>query len=183
MGARWTDWYAAAHWRAFATPTLMLDHQTFDAVRNLVISHQLEPEIAYHTRNAHRMEKLDHRLHRFGQLLFGTTIATCIAIILVKGGGYPAYDRLAPLFIFLTAGLPALGGAVYALRVHGDYSGSSSRSAETAHELSRIREALSAPDVSLLRTSALTEAAARIMLVDLDEFRLTYEQRGLAIPG
>jgi hypothetical protein len=87
------------------------------------------------------------------------------------------------LFVFLTAGLPALGGAVYALRVHGDYAGSAARSEETAGEIARIKAALEAPDATLLRASALTEAAARIMLVDLDEWRLTYEQRGLAIPG
>ncbi|MFQ3666870.1 MAG: hypothetical protein SNJ79_12720 [Sphingomonadaceae bacterium] len=183
LGARWTDWYAAAQWRAFATPTLMLDQAMFRTLRDMIIRHQLEPEIAYHRRNAHRMERLDHRLHRFGQLLFAATIAACIAIVVLKSSGHPAYADYAPLFVFLTAGLPALGGAAYALRVHGDYAGSAGRSAETAQELSRIREALEQPDIPVLRASALTEAAARIMLVDLDEFRLTYEQRGLAIPG
>jgi hypothetical protein len=87
------------------------------------------------------------------------------------------------VFVFLTAGLPALGGATYALRVHGDYAGSAGRSEETASEIARIREALEEPGINLLRSAALVEAAARIMLVDLDEWRLTYEQRGLAIPG
>lgn len=87
------------------------------------------------------------------------------------------------LFVALTAGLPALGGAAYALRVHGDYGGSAGRSHETAGELARIRAALADPATPLPRAAALMEAAARVMLVDLDEWRLTYEQRGLAIPG
>jgi len=86
-------------------------------------------------------------------------------------------------FVLATAGLPALGGAAYALRVHGDYEGSASRSIETATELIAIRDALAEPGTRLARASSLAEAAARVMLVDLDEWRLTYEQRALAIPG
>ena len=123
------------------------------------------------------------RLHKLGQILFTLTIATCSAIILLYLFEHVWLAANMGLFVVLTAGLPALGGAVYALRVHGDYDGSAARSEETAAEIDRIRNALGAEDVSLLRASALAEAAARIMLVDLDEFRLTYEQRGLAIPG
>lgn len=183
LGSRWTDWYLAAQWRAFATPAIRLDAEKFAAVRQLVVRHQLDPEIAYHHTNAARMEKLEHRLHRLGQLLFGATISACMAILVLYLADHPLLARHMGLFIFLTAGLPALGGAVYALRVHGDYVGSAARSEETAGEITRIRGALLAPDATVLRASALTEAAARIMLVDLDEWRLTYEQRGLAIPG
>ncbi|WP_448579058.1 hypothetical protein, partial [Thermaurantiacus sp.] len=183
LGSRWTDWYLAAQWRAFGTPTVRLDSAQFAAVLKLIVRHQLDPEIAYHHANAARMEKLEHRLHRLGQILFGATISTCVAILLLYVAGHPFLSRNMGLFVFLTAGLPALGGAVYALRVHGDYAGSAGRSEETAGEIARIKAALEAPDATLLRASALTEAAARIMLVDLDEWRLTYEQRGLAIPG
>lgn len=183
LGSRWTDWYLAAHWRAFGCPSIVIDAATFAAVRQLIIRFQLEPEIAYQRTNASRMERLEHRLHRLGQLLFALTIATCTAIILLYLARHHWLTEHMELFVALSAGFPALGGAVYALRVHGDYDGSSARSHETAGEIARIRDALSSSDVSLLRACALAEAAARIMLVDLDEFRLTYEQRGLAIPG
>lgn len=183
LGARWTDWYAAAQWRAFATPDIELDVSRFAAVRALLVKHQLDPEIAYHHLNARRMEMLEHRLHRFGQLLFSATVATCIAVVVLYFTGHEWLQANVAAFVFLTAGLPALGGAVYALRVHGDYAGSAGRSEETADEIARIRAALLDPDISLQKAAALAEAAARIMLVDLDEWRLTYEQRGLAIPG
>jgi hypothetical protein len=183
LGSRWTDWYANAHWRAFGVPDLVLNEARFAAVRQLIVRHQLAPEVAYHHVNAARMEKLEHRLHRFGQFLFASTVATCLAILVLYGLEKDWLTRNMGTFVFLTAGLPALGGATYALRVHGDYAGSAGRSEETAAEITRIREALEEPGISLLRSAALVEAAARIMLVDLDEWRLTYEQRGLAIPG
>jgi hypothetical protein len=183
LGSRWTDWYANAHWRAFGVPDLVLDEARFAAVRALIVRHQLAPEIAYHHVNAARMEKLEHRLHRFGQFLFASTVAACVAILILYAFEKAWLTENMALFVFLTAGLPALGGATYALRVHGDYAGSAGRSEETATEITRIREALEEPGISLLRSAALVEAAARIMLVDLDEWRLTYEQRGLAIPG
>jgi hypothetical protein len=183
LGSRWTDWYLAAHWRAFGCPSVVLDQATFAAVRQLIVRYQLEPEIAYHHSNAARMEKLELRLHKLGQILFTLTISTCTAIILLYLFEHDWLVAHMGLFVVLSAGLPAMGGAVYALRVHGDYDGSAARSEETATEIERIRHALVADDISLLRASALAEAAARIMLVDLDEFRLTYEQRGLAIPG
>ncbi len=183
LGSRWTDWYAAAQWRAFGTPTLQLDQARFAAIRDILLRHQLDPEIAYHRTNARRMERLERRLHRFGQLLFAATISACVALLVLKSAGHPLFERQMALFVVLTAGLPALGGAVYALRVHGDYGGSAGRSHETAEELTRIRAVLADPSTPLLRAAALLEAAARIMLVDLDEWRLTYEQRGLAIPG
>lgn len=183
LGSRWTDWYTAAQWRAFGTPAIAFDPARFAALRDMLLAHQLDPEIAYHRANARRMETLEHRLHRFGQLLFAATISACVAILALKFAGHPFVERHMALFVALTAGLPALGGAVYALRVHGDYGGSAGRSHETAEELARIRAALADPAIPLPRAAALMEAAARIMLVDLDEWRLTYEQRGLAIPG
>lgn len=183
LGLRWVDWYVAAAWRSFATPSLTLDQETYDRVRALAMRHHLEPQIAYHRRNAQRMHKLEQRLHRLGQALFILTIASCVSVLLLLLSEPAIVKAHAAWFALPIAGFPALGGAAYALRVHGDYEGSASRSIETAAELQAIREALEAPSTRLPRAASLLEAAARVMLVDLDEWRLTYEQRALAIPG
>ena len=180
---RWIDWYASALWRQLGIPTQKIDPASFPPLRDMVITHELSPEIAYHRRNAHRMELLDHRLHLFGTLMFATSVAFCIGFLMV----YFSLDaatvaRLAPLFTIATAALPAIGGATYGLRVHGDFSGSAARSGKTAAELSTIRSELE-ETATLDRTAALADAAAAIMLADLSEWRMTYEQRSLAIPG
>jgi hypothetical protein len=183
LGLRWVDWYVAAAWRSVATPSITLDEKTFEQVRALAIRHHLDPQIAYHRRNAQRMHKLEQRLHRLGQALFVLTIASCVSVLLLLLTEPAFVKEHAAWFVLPIAGFPALGGAAYALRVHGDYEGSASRSIETAAELQAMREALEASSTRLPRAASLLEAAARVMLVDLDEWRLTYEQRALAIPG
>ena len=59
---------------------------------------------------------------------------------------------------------------------------SSARSAATADALNGLLTELEAYPV-LSRTAAIGNAAAAVMLVDLAEWRLTYQQRALEIPG
>jgi hypothetical protein len=183
LGTRWVDWYVATQWRSAAMPEVKLDADGYARVRAWIIGHHLDPQIAYHRLNAQRMHKLEQRLHKLGQALFTLTILACVAVLLLLIFHPQLAKQQAAWFALFIAGLPALGGAAYALRVHGDYAGSASRSIETAAELTSIRDSLDAPTTRLPRAASLTEAAARVMLVDLDEWRLTYEQRALAIPG
>ncbi len=180
---RWQDWVVTAHWRAMGMPDGVIDAERLMALPRLVAEHELAGEIAYHRRNAHRMRHLEHQLHRLGSLAFAGTILLCLLFpILYLGLGGMSHE-VSLMFVMASAGLPSIGGATYALRTHGDYAGNAGRSAETADELDAIRAALMEGHVSLLRSGALTAAAARVMLVDLAEWRLTYEQRSLAIPG
>ncbi len=180
---RWLDWYVTAHWRAMGMPDGVIDSNQMHFLPHLVAEQELVSEIAYHRRNALRMRHLEHRLAQIGGYAFDATIVLCsifpVAYLVMHG----IQSEYTHLFVVLTAGLPAIGGATYALRTHGDYAGNAGRSTETADELDEIRAALLEPDVSLTRAGALTSAAARVMLVDLSEWRLTYEQRTLAIPG
>jgi hypothetical protein len=91
-------------------------------------------------------------------------------------------NQAALLFTVATATLPAFGTAAYGLRVQGDFAGSSARSAATADALAAMVAELDTHP-TLARTAAIANAAAAIMLVDLAEWRLTYQQRALEIPG
>ena len=181
--ARWTDWYATALWRQMGTPHGRIDDASLPELQQLIIATELAPEIAYHRANDHRMHALNHRLHQIGDAGFTATILLCVGFLFAYPFlGVETMHWIAPLFTIATAALPAIGGATYGLRVHGDFSGSAARSAETASELSGLQAEL-ATTTTLRRSAMLTEAAAAIMLVDLAEWRLTYEQRALAIPG
>jgi hypothetical protein len=141
------------------------------------------PEIAYHHRNAHRMNHVNHRLHQFGSVCFKATVVLCVGFLLSNALlDYATAKSLAVYFTVATATLPAFGTAAYGLRVQGDFAGSSGRSLATADALSELMAELDQPP-SLARTAAIANAAASIMLVDLAEWRLTYQQRALEIPG
>jgi hypothetical protein len=180
---RWIDWYVAAIWREMGIPQGTIDASQIDQLRTLVAEAELPGEIAYHRSNARRMRHLEDRLHLIGDAAFIATLLVCTLFPILYLGTYQLAMAWSTGFVILSAGLPAIGGAIYALRVHGDYGGAAGRSLETAAALDRIRSAILAPDVGLAQAGNLTTAAARVMLVDLDEWQLTYAQRSLAIPS
>jgi hypothetical protein len=182
-GARWTDWYAQALWRQMGCPLGRVDDGYRKQLTGLVVAEELHPQIRYHDANAARMEKLEHRLHRLGNMLFIATIAAGTLFL----GGYLAANAWAvahaTVFTAITAALPALGGAVYGIRVQGDFGGTAHRSLQTAHELRHVADALAADPARFTQAAAMAELGARVMLSDLAEWQLTYRQRNLDIPG
>jgi hypothetical protein len=83
-------------------------------------------------------------------------------------------------FTLISAGFPALGTAVFGIRFQADFGGDALRSLATANTLRQIDEEL-CKDVTLTRAADLTEQAGRIMLADLDEWRLVNQQRDLSV--
>jgi hypothetical protein len=181
---RWPDWYAESLWRQMGCPSGCADGAYRERLSGLVVTQELQPQVDYHRVTAHRMHTLEHRLHRLGNALFIATIAACVVFL---GGYFVAHEwtvARAPVFTAITAALPALGGAIYGIRVHGDFGGAANRSLKAAAELQQLGEALSAdPPPGFMQAAALAESAARTMLSDLAEWQLTYRQRGLDIPG
>ncbi|MGL6043163.1 MAG: hypothetical protein ACRC1J_04505 [Sandaracinobacteroides sp.] len=180
---RWIDWYAASMWRQLGMPVGRIDQAELQRLTSLITDEEVAPEVAYHHRNAHRMDHVNHRLHRFGSICFMTTVILCLGFLASNIVFDAASAKaLAVYFTVATATLPALGTAAYGLRVQGDFAGSSARSAATADALSELMSELESHP-SLARTAAIANASASIMLVDLAEWRLTYQQRALEIPG
>ncbi|NVD45379.1 hypothetical protein [Qipengyuania atrilutea] len=178
----WTRWYAAAIWREMASPSGEIETAEIPELVETVIAECIKPQADYHRVNAHRMRHLDHRLHEVGSLIMGTVIAACGLFI----AGYFLLpwliSEMAVALVFLTAGLPAAGAAVFGMRGHGEHLLQASRSADTALAL----------DESIVRLRAITdlEALARalqrmasIMLADLDEWTTSYSERSLEIPA
>lgn len=180
---RWIDWYAGAIWRQLGQPGGRIDGDRTAALAHLVQTDEIGPEIAYNQLNAQRMEHVNHRLHQFGSACFLSTVLLCIGFLLTNIFVDQNLARqTAILFTVATATLPAFGTAAYGLRVQGDFAGSSARSAATAEALSQLSVQLDGRP-TLARTAAIANAAAAVMLVDIAEWRLTYEQRALEIPG
>lgn len=181
-GADWTRWYAAAVWREMDCPQGVLETSALRDLADAVVREQIGPQAAYHSSNARRMHLLDHRLHELGNFLMGAVIASC-SLFLV---GYVVLHEwvvgLTNFFIFLTAGLPAIGAAVFGLRGHGEHLLAASRSQQTAIALEKIAKRLG-QTTKLDAIATELETAAAIMLADLNEWTLTYRERSLEVPA
>lgn len=176
----WVDWYAAGIWRGIGMPAGELSDDIAGLAR-LVVEKEIRPQVDYHRASAATVHHLDHRLHRAGTVLFFVSCLSCIAFIAAFLVDHAWTVEHAADFVALSAGLPAIGTAFFGIRVQGDFAGTAARSLVTADHLAAIADALGCEPVNLSRTADGTEAAARAMLADLGEWRLSHQQRQLEL--
>ncbi|MXO60839.1 hypothetical protein GRI89_14955 [Altererythrobacter salegens] len=178
----WTRWYAAAIWREMPSTRGLLDEPTIRELAEEVRNWHIKDQISYHRSNAARMHDLDHRLHLVGELIMTSVIIACCLYLLLSVFAHGLVIRLTPFFVFVTAGFPALGAAVFGLRGHGEHLLASSRSASTAKELAANSEEL-AVVTNIEDLARELENTAQIMLSDLNEWTVAYSERSLQVPG
>jgi hypothetical protein len=177
---RWIDWYASGIWRAMGCPSGSIDRACAAQLGRAIADHEVAPQVGYHERNARQIELLDHRLEQIGMVLFAATVLVSIATLVGLAFGLDFVNRYGNWFTLVSAGFPALGTAIFGIRFQADFGGDALRSMATARTLERIDEELR-KDVTLSRAADLAEQAARIMLADLDEWRLVNQQRDLSV--
>jgi hypothetical protein len=113
-------------------------------------------------------------------VLFSGTVLVTVATLIGLALNANFVNSYGNWFTLVSAGFPALGTAVFGIRFQGDFGGDALRSMATANTLRQIESELR-KDVSLSRAADLAEQAARIMLSDLDEWRLVNQQRDLSV--
>jgi hypothetical protein len=177
---RWLDWYASGIWRAMGCPSGSIDAACAHHLARAIADHEVAPQVAYHERHADQIEKLDHRLEAIGTILFGATLLVSVATIVAYATDAAFMNVYGNWFTLVSAGFPALGTAVFGIRFQADFGGDAVRSMATASTLRQIDEELR-KEVSLSRAADLAEQAGRIMLADLDEWRLVNQQRDLSV--
>jgi hypothetical protein len=177
---RWIDWYASGVWRAMGCPAGTIDRECAARLGVAIADHEVAPQVAYHEGNAKQINALDHRLGQIGMILFVATLIVSVVTIVGLGIGADYVNTYGNWFTLVSAGFPALGTAVFGIRFQGDFGGDALRSLATAETLRQIDHELR-KDVSLSRAADLSEQAARIMLGDLDEWRLVNQQRDLSV--
>ena len=177
---RWIDWYASSIWRAMPCPSGAIDGDCAARLGKAIATHEVEPQVGYHLRNAEQIEALDHRLEQIGIVLFAATVLVTIATLVGNVVAPDYVTRYGNWFTLVSAGFPALATAVFGIRFQGDFGGDALRSLATADSLKQIDRELR-KDTTLSRAADLTEQAARFMLSDLDEWRLVNQQRDLSV--
>jgi hypothetical protein len=177
---RWIDWYASGIWRAMGCPSGSIDRDCAARLGRAIADHEVEPQVGYHERNAIQIKLLDRRLEQTGMVLFAATVIVTIATLVGLGLGDTFVNRYGNWFTLISAGFPALGTAVFGIRFQGDFGGDALRSMATANTLRQLDNELR-KNVTLSRAADLAEQAGRIMLSDLDEWRLVNQQRDLSV--
>ena len=177
---RWIDWYASGVWRAMGCPAGTIDRHCAARLGVAIADHEVAPQVDYHERNAKQINMLDHRLGQIGMILFAATLIVSVATIIGLAAGSDFVNDYSNWFTLVSAGFPALGTAVFGIRFQGDFGGDALRSLATAETLRQIDHELR-KHVSLSRAADLAEQSARIMLGDLDEWRLVNQQRDLSV--
>jgi hypothetical protein len=179
--SRWVDWYAATVWRAIGCPTGRIDAATMARLAETIVEHEIAPQVAYHRSTARQAHRLDHRLELLGYGLFAATLLAIVTLLIVLAVDHHLVADWIGWFTLFTAGFPAIGTAVFGIRVQGDYVGGAIRSEQTAQVLEQIAERLQRDPANLSRAGDLVEQAARAMHADLDEWRLLNQQHDLSV--
>ena len=180
VARRWIDWYAAAMWRVVGCPAGRMRRENLQALAAAIAECELQPQIAYNAAAAKQAERLDGRLEHVGLGLFVATLLLTLGTIIALEFAPGLIERMGDWTNVLSAGLPALGTAVFGIRVQGDYRAAANRARHTAALLDRIGRDLRGTR-DLPRAADLTEQAARVMLADLGEWRLVSELHELSL--
>ncbi len=182
----WVRWLSRATARELGLPHAVADRAYLTRVRDTALG-LITDQIEYHRSNAARMHKLEARLHRAGEVLFGATILACLAWIIAKLAGAPmgAVGSIGAneIVTALTASLPAMGAALYGIRMQGDFAGIAERAQVTVTRLDKLLRVMADDPVDYSRLSARLGRLADIMLTDVAHWRTTYQARPLTLPG
>lgn len=182
----WVQWLSRATGRELGLPNGRIDEEYLIKIRTAMLT-LIDDQIGYNIRNARRMEKVEHRLHHLGELLFAVTIVACGFWIILKiihspimtapGVGPTQWVTVA------TALLPALGAAIYGIRMQGDFHGMAHRSDTTARLLARLKRAIKCDPVDYVVIKDRVKRLEDIMLLDVEGWRTTYQSRPIHLPG
>ena len=148
----------------------------------------LDDQIGYVRREARRMHHLEHRLHRLGGALFATTALVCAGVLGIEVvwtfSHAPGADHHLPLGVtVVSAALPAIGAAIYGIRIRGDFAGAAERNAALATQLAELRRIVAdeAPGFDGLRR--LIRRTAELLTADVSQWVRTTRARPLSLPG
>jgi hypothetical protein len=122
-------------------------------------------------------------------VLFTISAIVCAGVLGVESfGAFLAHgshgDHGLPLAVtVVSASLPAIGAAVYGIRMQGDFAGAAERNAALAKQLDLLRKIAheEAPDFDKLR--GLIRRTAELLTADVSQWARSTRARPLSLPG
>jgi hypothetical protein len=179
----WLRWRVRAAARATGISTLKIGPDLLASMRRSLLA-VVHDQLGYHRRNAHQMERMDHRTHLTGTCIFVFSIALSAAHLwhsMAVDAGHG--DHLSNAITMLGVALPAFGSAIYGIRLQGNFADLTQRSHRMAEQLEGLERSIEAGELRHDLVSGQVRQLAMIMLRDTADWRLTFEGRPLALPS
>ena len=186
----WVSWYARATARELGLADARVETTYLRCVRTSLLA-LIDDQIAYLSVEAQRMHRLEHRLHLLGTVLFATTALICLGVLFLKVADQMSRSAelthfAHPMTIAATiasAALPAIGAAIYGIRMQGDFAGTAARAEALAHHLDVLRHATEADEIGFDTLRRRVRRATELLTEDLANWLQTYHARPLSLPG
>ena len=186
----WISWRARAASRAVGTPSLSAGAATLAEMRDRLLG-VVSYQSGYHRLVAARMHRIDRRTHRTSAVLFGGSLVAALTHLMLTlqiiGSGASVgpmpMELVSSATTMLSVALPALGSAIYGIRLMGDFENLAERSERFASELDRLRRTVESDPLDHGLISDRVWQLAAIMLSDTADWRRNFEGRPLTLPS
>ena len=186
----WGTDYARATARILGMPSVRVDAAYLRRVRDDLAA-LIDDQVGYITSDAARMHRLEHRLHRLGAFLFMVTAAICVGFLTFEAVHHlipsaeidEASHPVVVAATIISAAFPAVGAAIYGIRMQGDFAGSAERDEALGQKLAVVRRAIAqdTPDYDTLLRRVRQITA--LLNTDVATFLHAYHARPLTLPG
>lgn len=186
----WVGWYVRATARELALPSVRVDSSYLACCRDSLTA-LIDDQVAYLEADAHRMRRLEHRLHRLGTTLFAMTALTCLGLFLFEIAYQAKLSAslthvakpLVTAATIASAALPAMGAAIYGIRMQGDFAGSAERSEALRRHLESLRRVMASDALDFDTLRRRVRRATDLLTEGLGSWLQTYHARPLTLPG
>lgn len=178
----WMYWHLRSIVREVGIITARFDANYLEGVKNFVNEDGMKGQIRYHEPNAKRLEKVNERLHYLGIILFLSAFIAAFLHFFIHEEYWSAWLTL------ITIVGPAFGAALAAIRSQGEFERLAKRSKAMASQLKRVSNQLDRliireGDLSSLRLSEIASNAALLMVDEVLDWRIFFQQRPLDWPS
>jgi hypothetical protein len=173
----WPGWYARALLRE--TPVFDGDLARTDGASAERLRELAHAQIRYHEKTASDARIMDRRLERIG---VGVLVLTA-GIFFVELAAYNHLELFANVEKWtraLSIFLPALATACYGIRLLADFEDTTLRSERALEKLQKLLKKLEGRDPGLSALRIRARQTARIMLADLESWRVAVESRNIS---
>jgi hypothetical protein len=167
----WTSWYVRALLRACGLPFVKLDAERINVVKEAYAALLVEQR-NYHRGTARRFAELNRRLRLACNVLLTVTILALLLQVTANllGGRSPMAMTIGAgmdVLVVLSLALPALGAALYGIRIIGGFDGISRRATRMQNQLRGLSSMLSALPSDFHSLRAFSQLMAQVMLGEL----------------
>lgn len=190
----WPEWYVRHSLRSIGLPEMKVSTNFLKQALGLMLEQHVSPQIAYHRQKSGRLERAQHNLDRFSEILFLFAVISVALYLIVEMAASQGYlphslpHDIAKPFTFLGVLFPTLGGAFAGVHYFGDFERFAAISDITAEKLSdvatRIGILLAAPEteITYARVSALAHDIDNIVVDEIENWQSVFAGKHISVP-